>query len=176
MNVLEKPSRVVDASTPDRVADVTSRQPYQQPAEAVVRELKSDPRRGLTQAAAQERLERHGPNELKGAAETPWWRRLLEQFENFLVIILLVAIVISTIEWTLQDPRESALPYEAIVITIIVVLNAILGYVQEFSRREIRPRADGARSTRSERGARWRAPARSSARDRPRRHRADRGG
>src|SRR4030095_6725798 len=57
--------------------------------------------------------------------------RFLEQFENFLVIILLFAIVISVIEWLLQDPRESALPYEAIVISVIVILNALLGFFQE---------------------------------------------
>ena len=68
---------------------------------------------------------------MKSAPETPWWKRLLEQFENILVIILLVAIVISVIEWLLQDPRESALPYEAIVITRIVMLNALLGFFQE---------------------------------------------
>src|SRR5918999_113435 len=62
---------------------------------------------------------------------TPLWKRLLEQFENFLVIILLVAVVISVIEWVLQDPRETALPYEAIVIMAIVVLNAMLGFIQE---------------------------------------------
>ena len=82
-------------------------------------------------AEAKRRLEQYGPNQLKSAPETPWWKRLLEQFENFLVIILLVAIVISVIEWLLQDPRESALPYEAIVITVIVVLNALLGFFQE---------------------------------------------
>ena len=47
------------------------------------------------------------------------------------MIILLVATVISVVEWLLQDPRESALPYEAIVILAIVVLNALLGYFQE---------------------------------------------
>ena len=93
--------------------------------------LRSDAARGLDGAEAKRRLEQYGPNQLKSAPETPWWKRLLEQFENFLVIILLVAIVISVIEWLLQDPRESALPYEAIVITAIVVLNALLGYFQE---------------------------------------------
>ena len=93
--------------------------------------LRSDAARGLDSAEAKRRLEQYGPNQLKSAPETPWWKRLLEQFENFLVIILLVAIVISVIEWLLQDPRESALPYEAIVITAIVVLNALLGYFQE---------------------------------------------
>ncbi len=101
------------------------------PAEAVVAALGSDVALGLTRAEAQRRLEEFGPNRLKSAPETPWWTRLLEQFQNFLVIILLVATVISVAEWLLQDPRKSALPYEAIVILLIVVLNALLGFFQK---------------------------------------------
>jgi Cation transport ATPase len=97
----------------------------------VVAAFGSDLVRGLSRAEAHRRLEQYGPNRLKSAPETPWWRRLLEQFQNFLVIILLVATVISMAEWLLQDPRESALPYEAIVILLIVVLNALLGFFQE---------------------------------------------
>src|SRR5262245_4696962 len=113
-----------------RIGD-SSGQPHSELAESVVEALQSDAARGLSRATAEQRFLEHGPNELKGAPETPWWKRLLEQFENVLVIILLVAIVISVAEWLLQDPRETALPYEAIVITLIVVLNAILGFVQE---------------------------------------------
>ena len=105
--------------------------PHREPAEAVVSALGSDVARGLTGAEAQRRLEQYGPNRLKAAPETPWWTRLLEQFQNVLVIILLVAVVVSMAEWLLQDPRETALPYEAIVIMAIVILNAILGFVQE---------------------------------------------
>ncbi|HEX4893736.1 MAG TPA: cation-translocating P-type ATPase, partial [Hyphomicrobiaceae bacterium] len=100
-------------------------------AEAVVAALASDAKRGLSEAEVQRRFAEFGPNQLRSAAETPWWRKLLEQFENFLVIILLAAVVISTVEWLLQDPRETALPYEAIVIAIIVILNALLGFIQE---------------------------------------------
>jgi P-type Ca2+ transporter type 2C len=105
--------------------------PHREPAETVVSALGSDVGRGLTRAEAQRRLEQYGPNRLKSAPETPWWTRLLEQFQNFLVIILLIAVAISTVEWLLQDPRETALPYEAIVIMAIVVLNALLGFIQE---------------------------------------------
>jgi P-type Ca2+ transporter type 2C len=105
--------------------------PHGEPAEAVVSALCSDATHGLTGAEAHQRLEQYGPNELRTAPETPWWKRLLEQFENFLVIILLVATVISVVEWLLQDPRETALPYEAIVILGIVILNATLGFIQE---------------------------------------------
>ena len=105
--------------------------PHREPAETVVAALGSDAARGLTRAEAQRRLEQYGPNRLKSAPETPWWTRLLEQFQNFLVIILLVAVGISIVEWLLQDPRETDLPYEAIVIMAIVVLNALLGFIQE---------------------------------------------
>jgi P-type Ca2+ transporter type 2C len=105
--------------------------PHRMPAEAVVAALGADVARGLSRAEAQRRLERYGPNRLKSAPETPWWTRLIEQFQNLLVIILLVATVISMVEWLLQDPRETALPYEAIVILAIVVLNALLGFFQE---------------------------------------------
>ena len=104
---------------------------HSQPAQAVVAAFGSDLVRGLSRDEAHRRLEQYGPNRLKSAPETPWWRRLLEQFQNFLVIILLVATVISMAEWLLQDPRETALPYEAIVILLIVVLNALLGFFQE---------------------------------------------
>ena len=113
------------------------------------RRLGSDATRGLSEAEAQRRLEQYGPNQLKSAPETPWWKRLLEQFENFLVIILLVAIVISVIEWLLQDPRETRPPYEAIVILAIVILNAMLGYLPGSARGAIGARADGAGRPRS---------------------------
>ncbi len=105
--------------------------PHCELAEAVVSALGSDAARGLTQAEAQRRLEQHGPNRLKSRPEVPWWKRLLEQFQNVLVIILLVAVAISMAEWLLQDPPETDLPYEAIVIMVIVVLNALLGFMQE---------------------------------------------
>src|SRR5918997_2536449 len=125
-------ARVVHAGGRERAGyPDTSAKPHSSPAEDVIAALGSDHTRGLSRDDARRRLDQYGPNQLKSAPETPWWRRLLEQFQNFLVIILLVATVISVVEWLLQDPRESPLPYEAIVILAIVVLNALLGYFQE---------------------------------------------
>jgi Ca2+-transporting ATPase len=136
---LHEQSRDVDTAQRERTtspegaafAGTLAIAPHRAPAQAVVSALGSDAAHGLSRAAAQQRLEQYGPNRLKSAPETPWWRRLLEQFQNFLVIILLVATVISMVEWLLQDPRETDLPYEAIVILLIVVLNALLGFIQE---------------------------------------------
>ncbi|MFL5099352.1 MAG: HAD-IC family P-type ATPase, partial [Xanthobacteraceae bacterium] len=138
MNLHQKPN---DLKTPDpehwtardsaQSAGDIPIAPHRSPVQAVVSDLRSDVMRGLSLNEAQARLGQYGPNLLTSAPETPWWKRLLEQFENFLVIILLIATVISMVEWLLQDPRESALPYEAIVILAIVVLNALLGFIQE---------------------------------------------
>lgn len=127
------PARPQDEGERNSVSPVSfvTANPHREAADAVVAALGSDVARGLSRAEVQQRLERYGPNRLKSAPETPWWTRLLEQFQNFLVIILLVAVVISMIEWLLQDPRETALPYEAIVIMAIIVLNSMLGFIQE---------------------------------------------
>ena len=103
--------------------------PYQQPFADVVAALGTDPRRGLSTAEARARLERHGPNELQAEAPAPAWRKFLAQFEDVLVILLLAATAISAGLWLAE--RETALPYEAIAIGAVVLLNAIMGYVQE---------------------------------------------
>jgi Ca2+-transporting ATPase len=136
VNIQPTPQFVAPA--PTEVPQAPRQEPFQDtapvhsvPTEQVIERLGADAARGLRAADAARRLREDGPNELKTAAETPWWKRLAEQFQSFLVIVLLIATVISVIEWALQDPRESALPYEAIVILAIVILNAALGYVQE---------------------------------------------
>jgi Ca2+-transporting ATPase len=103
--------------------------PYQQPVEKVVTTFGTDVRNGLTQAEARSRLERYGRNELTAKKPVPAWRKFLAQFQEPLVLLLLVATVISASLWLYE--RDSALPYEALVIFAVVLLNAILGYVQE---------------------------------------------
>ena len=147
----------IPSDIPNDAIDVTAS--HAVPAETVVFALGSDPARGLDRSEAQRRLEQYGPNQLASAPEIPWWKRFLEQFENFLVIILLFAIVISVIEWLLQDPRESALPYEAIVITAIVVLNALLGIFSGSAGGAFGACADGARRSGIDRGPRGGTPA-----------------
>jgi P-type Ca2+ transporter type 2C len=102
---------------------------YQQPAEAVVAALDSDAERGLAAEEPRRRLDEHGPNELEAEAPVPTWRKLLAQFQDVLVILLLIAAAISVGVWLYE--REEALPYEGLVIFAIVLLNGILGYVQE---------------------------------------------
>lgn len=82
----------------------------------------TDARGGLDSVVADERLAKFGPNELTEAPPTPAWRRFLAQFAELVVWILLVAAVVSAVlgEWP-----------DALAILAIVVLNGILGFVQE---------------------------------------------
>jgi Ca2+-transporting ATPase len=102
---------------------------YRQQADAVVAALGSDARRGLSDDEARSRLARDGPNELTAETPSPGWRRFLAQFQDALVILLLIATAISAALWAIE--REAPLPYEAIAIFAVVLLNAAMGYVQE---------------------------------------------
>jgi Ca2+-transporting ATPase len=84
---------------------------------------------GLSAAECRERLAVYGANELPAAPPVPGWRKFLAQFQNPLTILLLVATVISFFAWIIE--REEAVPFETITILAIVILNAVLGYVQE---------------------------------------------
>jgi Ca2+-transporting ATPase len=102
---------------------------YRQPVDQVLAGLGTDAHRGLSEAEARARLERHGRNELAAEKPLPAWRKFLAQFQDALVILLLVATLISAGLWLLE--RGSALPYEAIAILAVVVLNALMGYIQQ---------------------------------------------
>jgi Ca2+-transporting ATPase len=102
---------------------------YRQPLESVAAALRSDLRRGLTDADVRARLAQFGPNELAAEPPVPAWRRFLAQFQDVLVILLLVATAISALLWVYE--RDTSLPYEAIAIFAVVLLNATMGYIQE---------------------------------------------
>ena len=84
---------------------------------------------GLSAADADARLSRFGPNRLEESKRVPEWKKFLAQFANPLIYLLLAAIVVSVVAWAID--REEAAPYDAIVIAAIVLVNAVLGYVQE---------------------------------------------
>ena len=102
---------------------------FRQPVEAVAAALATDPVRGLTEAEARERLRRYGHNELEAEPPVPAWRRFLAQFQDTLVALLLVAAAISIGLWIYEG--DTPLPYEGLVILAIVIINGVLGFVQE---------------------------------------------
>ncbi|MGI5991191.1 MAG: cation-translocating P-type ATPase [Methanosarcina sp.] len=103
--------------------------PYRQSVNEVLTTLSTDARSGLSEGEAQARLDRYGKNELMAEKPVPAWRKFLAQFQDVLVILLLIATLVSAGMWLYE--RNSALPYEAIAIFAVVLLNAIMGYIQQ---------------------------------------------
>jgi len=85
--------------------------------------LGSDAERGLDSAEALARLGRHGPNELDVAPSRSPWLMLAGQFTDFMILVLLAAAVVAG---AVGEPQDS------IAIVVIVVLNAVIGFAQEY--------------------------------------------
>ncbi|MFM7785743.1 MAG: HAD-IC family P-type ATPase, partial [Gammaproteobacteria bacterium] len=92
------------------------------PTADVAARLTVDPAHGLDAAEAARRLAEEGPNRLAGQPAKAPWLRFLDQFRSLLVIILLGAAVVAGAIGDLTD---------AVVIACVVLLNAVLGFVQE---------------------------------------------
>ena len=103
--------------------------PTLRPADEVVVALGTDPEIGLSAAEVSRRLAEDGPNELRAKPAEPFWHKILRQFQDPLVYLLLAAILISLAAWIGEG--ATSLPVDAIVIALIVVANAVIGLVQE---------------------------------------------
>jgi P-type Ca2+ transporter type 2C len=97
--------------------------PHRLNAEKVLKDLETSPQQGLSTSGATRLLSVYGPNELIDKGKKKAWRILLAQVKEVMILVLLAAVVISA---ALQEYID------AIVIFIIVVLNTILGFWQEF--------------------------------------------
>ncbi|WP_404463814.1 cation-translocating P-type ATPase [Micrococcus antarcticus] len=84
---------------------------------------------GLNSAEVLRRRAEHGANELEASAAESSWRRFLRQFADPLIHLLAAAVVISVVAWFFEGAHGA--PVDAIVIAVIIVFNAVLGYVQE---------------------------------------------
>ena len=78
---------------------------------------------GLAAEEARRRLAQYGPNELHEKARKTVWAMFLDQFKDFMILVLIAAAVIAGV---IGDPEDS------IAIAVIVLLNAVLGFIQEY--------------------------------------------
>uniref|UniRef100_UPI0030DD0E02 cation-translocating P-type ATPase n=1 Tax=Coleofasciculus sp. FACHB-125 TaxID=2692784 RepID=UPI0030DD0E02 len=106
------------------------------PVDKTLEQLASDPEVGLTTQEAKQRLQQYGPNELQETAGRSTWEILLDQFKNIMLLMLILVALISGI-LDLVDLRAGRLapgeiPFkDTIAILLIVILNGVLGYLQE---------------------------------------------
>ncbi|RLI60325.1 MAG: hypothetical protein DRO93_07310, partial [Candidatus Thorarchaeota archaeon] len=104
---------------------------YSNDVESVLRELDTS-REGLSSKEAEARLEEYGFNEIVETGKKSPIMMFLEQFTDPMVIILLVAIVISVFTSMMPESHEEGGLIDALVITAIVIFNAIFGFIQEY--------------------------------------------
>ena len=100
---------------------------YSLSQESVLEQLETT-EAGLTSEQAAKRLEQYGPNKLKEAEKATWLQKFLAQLKDPMLIILMIAAGVSALTGMLSGENEWA---EVIIIMAVVLLNAILGVIQE---------------------------------------------
>ena len=92
-------------------------------ADVVAARLQVDPALGLSAQEAARRLLRYGPNRLPEARRRSLARMLVDQFSDFMILVLIAAAVISGV---IGEPQDT------VAIIVIVLLNAVIGFIQEY--------------------------------------------
>ena len=102
---------------------------YSKPLDEVISELHSSRSEGLSGAQAEERLAQYGPNRLRAKKKKSNLQRFLEQFKDVMILILIAAAVVSFI--VACNGHDTSEFFEPLLILVIVILNAVMGMVQE---------------------------------------------
>jgi Ca2+-transporting ATPase len=100
---------------------------YNQTVEEIAKEFNTSLTKGLTKEAAQIQLEKSGYNEFRKKKNKSWLAKFWAQFKSFMIFILLIAAIISGVTGYLQGEGFT----DAIIILLIVIVNAIIGVLQE---------------------------------------------
>jgi P-type Ca2+ transporter type 2C len=103
--------------------------------DALLAHFQVDPEIGLSGTEVETRLQQFGPNELENHGGISPWKILLAQFQDLMVLILLLATLVAFGSWWLDGAQ--GLPADGIVILLIVVANAWLGFTQEYKAEQI---------------------------------------
>ena len=93
----------------------------------IEKELSTNVKNGLNSEEVQQKREKYGFNELQEKKKKSIWIKFLEQFKDFMIIILIIAAVISGIVGYMQGEGFT----DSIIILIVVVMNAVIGVMQE---------------------------------------------
>lgn len=96
--------------------------------EEVLRQLYTDEKQGLTEKEVKERKEKYGKNKLEEKQKESFIVKFIKQFNDFMIIILIIASIISAVVSKMQGENDYV---DSIIIIVIVVFNALMGVIQE---------------------------------------------
>ena len=97
--------------------------------QSVLAEVNANAETGLTKEEVKKRTEKFGSNKLQEKKKTSWAAKFFEQFKDVMIVILIIAALVSfVIACVEKNPKEF---FEPVLILLIVILNAIMGVVQE---------------------------------------------
>jgi Ca2+-transporting ATPase len=113
----------VNETMSSEVALVDNKKWHARTEDEVLAFWRTDSKEGLSSQEASNRLQKYGYNEMTVRTKPPWFLKFIDQFKDFMVLVLLAATLISAFLGEYAD---------SVTILIIVVLNAVLGFVQEF--------------------------------------------
>ena len=103
--------------------------PYLIKKDEIIKQLETDPVNGLTSSSALFRLEQYGKNKLKEPKKKSNIQRFFDQFKDVMIVILIIAAIISFIVAIYEKEAKEFL--EPVLIMLIVILNAVMGVLQE---------------------------------------------
>lgn len=103
--------------------------PYLIKKDEIIKQLETNPVNGLTSSSALSRLEQYGKNKLKEPKKKSNIQRFFDQFKDVMIVILIIAAVISFIVAIYEKEAKEFL--EPVLIMLIVILNAVMGVLQE---------------------------------------------
>ncbi|MBP8303459.1 MAG: hypothetical protein KBE04_04955, partial [Phycisphaerae bacterium] len=106
------------------------KEPWHLSVDDLARSLQTHPSEGLTSQEVQTRLQQYGPNQLRGTPGRSPLSIFLSQFKSFIVWVLVGAAVVSGFMAAVSGSREEWV--DSLAIVAIVILNAVLGFLQEY--------------------------------------------
>ena len=96
--------------------------------EEVLKKLNTNSKEGLSQEEVKKRQEEYGKNKLKDKPKESFFMKFIKQFNDFMIIILIIASIVSAVISNMQGENDYI---DSIIIIAIVVLNALMGVIQE---------------------------------------------
>ena len=96
--------------------------------EEVIKKLETDRRHGLSESDAKERIAKYGKNVIRDKPKESLIVKFFKQFNDFMIIILIIASIVSAVVSFWQGENDY---FDSIIIIAIVVLNALMGVIQE---------------------------------------------